>query len=240
MKVQALLARFREWSIMHILREENAEVDALANLGLSTKMKVSDSGMVVQLMHSVEACPYQKIGECEVVDFLWENIICRFGIPKEVACDNRPQFIGATIMKFLEDLKIKRIKASPYHPSANGQAKSTNKVTIQNLKKRLEAAKGKWPQELPGVLWAYQTEAKSSTGETPFSLVYGAAALIRVEVGEPTLRYFRSNKEANNEAMLVNLELLDERRDLAHIRMAPQKQRTERYYNRRVNLCYSK
>ncbi|XP_070004407.1 uncharacterized protein LOC142163409 [Nicotiana tabacum] len=40
--------------------------------------------------------------------------------------------------------------------------------------------------------------------------------------------------------MLVNLELLDERRDLAHIRMAAQKQRIERYYNRRANLRYFK
>ncbi|XP_070057682.1 uncharacterized protein [Nicotiana tomentosiformis] len=51
-------------------------------------------------------------------------------------------------------------------------------------------------------------------GETSFSLVYGAEALILVEVGEPTLRYFRANEEANNEAMLVNLELLDERMGL--------------------------
>lgn len=53
MKVQVLLARFREWSIMHISREENAGADALANLGSSTEMKGSDSSMVVQLMHLV-------------------------------------------------------------------------------------------------------------------------------------------------------------------------------------------
>ncbi|XP_075101869.1 uncharacterized protein LOC142177293 [Nicotiana tabacum] len=52
-KVQALLARFREWSIIHILREENVEADALAKLGSSTKMKGSDSETVVQLLHSV-------------------------------------------------------------------------------------------------------------------------------------------------------------------------------------------
>ncbi|XP_070046873.1 uncharacterized protein [Nicotiana tomentosiformis] len=107
--------------------------------------------------------PYQKIGEHEVVDFLWENIIYRFGIPKEIICDNGPQFIGAKIPKFLEDLKIKRITSSPYHPSANGQAQLMNKVIIQNLRKRLEAAKGRWPEELPGLLWAYRTMAKLST-----------------------------------------------------------------------------
>nr|XP_033514454.1 uncharacterized protein LOC117279104 [Nicotiana tomentosiformis] len=78
--------------------------------------------------------------------------------------------------------------------------------------------------------------AKSSTGETPLSLVYGVEALIPVEVGEPTLRYFQGSEEANIEAMLVNLELLDECRDLAHVRMAAQKQRMERYYNRRAKL----
>nr|XP_009792559.1 PREDICTED: uncharacterized protein LOC104239587 [Nicotiana sylvestris] len=111
-----------------------------------------------------EEGPFQKMGEREVVDFLWENIICR-----------------------------------------------------------LEAAKGKWHKELPGVLWAYRTTAKLSTGETPFSLVYEAEALIPVEVGEPTLRYFQASEVKNNKAMLVNLELLDEHRDLAHIRMAAQK-----------------
>ncbi|XP_070029322.1 uncharacterized protein [Nicotiana sylvestris] len=111
---------------------------------------------------------------------------------------------------------------------------------IQNLKKRLEEAKGKWPEKLPRVLWAYRTTVKSSTGETLFSLGYRVEALISVEVGDPTLRYFQANEDANNEEMLVNLELLDERRDLAHIRMATYKQRIEKYYNQRSNLCYFK
>ncbi|XP_070013375.1 uncharacterized protein LOC142176165 [Nicotiana tabacum] len=186
----------------------------------------------------VEVGPYQKIGECEVVAFLCENIICKFEIPKEIACDNGPQFIRTNITKFFENLTIKRITSSPYHSIANSQEKSTNKFIIQNLKKRLEVAKGKWPEELSGVLWAYRTTAKSRTGETPFSLVYVEEALILVEVGEPTMRYFWSNEEANSEAMLLNLELLDERRDLAYIRTAAQKHRIERYCNPRANLHY--
>ncbi|XP_070039957.1 uncharacterized protein [Nicotiana tomentosiformis] len=51
-KVQALLSRFWEWSITHIPREENAEADALANLGSSTKLQGPESGAVVQPMNS--------------------------------------------------------------------------------------------------------------------------------------------------------------------------------------------
>ena len=53
---------------------------------------------------------------------------------------------------------------------------------MNGLKKRLDGAKGKWAKELPNVLWAYQTTPRRSTGETPFSLTYGAEAVIPVEV----------------------------------------------------------
>nr|XP_033510387.1 uncharacterized protein LOC117275141 [Nicotiana tomentosiformis] len=43
----------------------------------------------VKRLHSVvKVDAYQKIGEREVVDFIWDHIVCRFEIPKEIACDN--------------------------------------------------------------------------------------------------------------------------------------------------------
>ncbi|XP_075088250.1 uncharacterized protein LOC142170275 [Nicotiana tabacum] len=110
--------------------------------------------------------------------------------------------------------------STPYHPVGNGQAKSTNKVIINNLKKRLEESKGNWPEVLLGVLWAYRTMAKTSTGETPFSLVYGTEALIPVEIGEPSTRFTQATQESNDEEMRVNLDLLETRREAALIRMA--------------------
>ena len=53
---------------------------------------------------------------------------------------------------------------------------------MNGLKKRLDGAKGKWAKELPNVLWAYRTTPRRSTGETSFSLTYGAEAVIPVEV----------------------------------------------------------
>jgi len=79
----------------------------------------------------VEAQAFEKIREKEVINFIWEHIICRFGIPSEITCDNGRQFIGSKVIQFLEDNKIKRIMSMPYHPCANGQAESTNKTIIQ-------------------------------------------------------------------------------------------------------------
>ena len=108
------------------------------------------------------------------------------------------------------------------------------------MKKRLQDSKGNWPEVLPGVLWAYRTTTKTSTGETPFSMVYGAEALIPVEIGEPSTRYDQATEESNNEEMRVSLDLLEGRREAALIRMAEQKQVIERYYNRKARLRFFK
>ncbi|XP_060211846.1 uncharacterized protein LOC132639416 [Lycium barbarum] len=171
-----------------------------------------------------EEATYKKVREKEVIDFIWNHIICRSKIPKEITYDNGPQFIRAKITNFLEELNIKRITSYPYPPSSNGQAESTNKTVIQNLKKKLEDAKGVWPSKLSDVLWAYRTTAKSSTGETPFSLVYRAKALISAEVGTPSPRYDWAQEKTNAEATLVQLALLEKHRDLAYVRIVAQKQ----------------
>jgi len=53
---------------------------------------------------------------------------------------------------------------------------------MNGLKKRLDGAKDKWAEELPSVLWAYRTTPRRSTGETLFSLTYGAEAVIPAEI----------------------------------------------------------
>ncbi|XP_074299306.1 uncharacterized protein LOC141630372 [Silene latifolia] len=43
-------------------------------------------------------------------------------------------------------------KSTPRNPQPNGQAESSNKVIVENLKKKLEEIGGKWEEELPLVL----------------------------------------------------------------------------------------
>ncbi|XP_075103578.1 uncharacterized protein LOC142178148 [Nicotiana tabacum] len=212
-KLQALLAQFREWSIVHIPTKKNVEADALANLGSSTEMKGSDSGTVVQLLHLVL------------------DVDGRKGIRTKVQQMSASCIVGAstsgTLHSVVSPWRFMKWGMDIVGPLPPGPGK-------------LEDAKGKWPYELPGVLCAYWTTTKSSTGEIPFSLVYGLEALIPVEVGEPTLRFSRANEEANNEAFLVKLDLLEEQWDLAYVTMVAQMQRMERYYNRRANVRYFK
>ncbi|XP_075092447.1 uncharacterized protein LOC142172679 [Nicotiana tabacum] len=138
--------------------------------------------------------------------------------------------------KFFKKWHIKRILSTPYHPADNGQAECSNKTILNILKKKLEDAKGLWPELLPKVLWAYRTTPKTSTGETPCSLVYDTDVVIPVEVGEPRLRYSNESGPSNDENRLQDLNEVEEQRDMAHIRMVAQKQQGERYYNKKAKV----
>lgn len=97
----------------------------------------------------------------------------------------------------------------------------------------MDDKKGKWLQELPGTLWSLRTTQKESTGRTPFSLVYGVEALMPVEVGSTSPRV-HLYKQGSNDQVADILDLLEEVREEASIRLASYQNRVSRYYNRRV------
>nr|GEV96223.1 reverse transcriptase domain-containing protein [Tanacetum cinerariifolium] len=89
-------------------------------------------------------------------------------------------------------------------------------------------------EDLSHVLRAHRTMIKSSNEDTSFLLTYEAEAVIRAEIGMPTLRTAEVDLIQNNEALEINLDLLEERRDKATIREAKSKEKLEKYYNSKV------
>ncbi|GJY93377.1 reverse transcriptase domain-containing protein [Tanacetum coccineum] len=73
-----------------------------------------------------------------------------------------------------------------------------NRSLGEGIKARLDRHKGRWVEELSHVLWAHRTTIKVSTGDTPFSLVYGTEAVIPPKYGMPTYSY-RGVNIANND-----------------------------------------
>lgn len=58
----------------------------------------------------------------------------------------------------------------------------TNCTLVRIIKRRLDTKERLWPEELPGLLWAYRTTARTPTGETPFALAFGVEAAMHVEI----------------------------------------------------------
>ncbi|GKA27642.1 reverse transcriptase domain-containing protein [Tanacetum coccineum] len=120
-------------------------------------------------------------------------------------------------------------------PQAGSLTTTTTRSLGEGIKARLDERSKDWIEEIPHVLWAHRTMIKSSNGDMPFSLTYGTKAVIPAEIGMPTLRTAEINKVQNDEALEINLDLLEERREQAAIREARSKGKMEKYYNSKVH-----
>ena len=127
--------------------------------------------------------------------------------------DNGLQFDSKAFRKYCFDLGIKNRYSTSTYPQGNGQAETVNKVIVNGLKKRLNDAKGKWVEELPHVLYTYQTTPRKSTGETHFSMTYGAEAIIPLETGFLMLRTNAFTSDGNDGLLEKSLVLIKERRE---------------------------
>ena len=182
----------------------------------------------------VETEPLATIMEKNICNFVRRNIICRYGISRVLISDNGKQFDNIAFKDFCSELGIKNHYSSPAHPQANRQVKVTKRTLLKIIKTRLGGAKGIWPDELPSVLWAYRTTARTPTGETPFRLAYGTNAVIPVEMGLTSYRVDSYSKETNEEELRLQLDLVDKVRTAAEQRLARYQNLMVEHYNSNV------
>nr|GEW49474.1 reverse transcriptase domain-containing protein [Tanacetum cinerariifolium] len=232
-KVKNLASTFKELSIKQVPRGENKKANALSKLASTSfahltkqvlvkelKEKSIDEREVVAVVkekgstwmtpiyeypteeilpkekrkarairRKIEAKPVATITRAQIKKFVWDNIVCRFGLPREIIYDNGKQFRDNPFKDWCEKLCIRQCFASVKHPQANGLVERENKSLGEGIKAR----------------------------ETPFSLTYGTKAMIPVEIGVPTLRTVEVDMIKNDEALEINLDLLEEKREQASI-----------------------
>ena len=89
------------------------------------------------------------------------------------------------------------------------------------------------------MLWAYRTTRKYATQETPFDLAFGTEAVAPVEIRLKSPRIELASVEQNEEALRLNLDLLDEKREQVLQRTKDYQRKTARYYDQKVKpRCY--
>jgi len=117
----------------------------------------------------IEAKPLAKIIAKNVLCFFKRNILARFRVPALVISDNGTQFTDQRFQDYLRSIGIKQSFTSVEHPpQANGFAEAANRVILRGIRRRLDATKTNWVEELHTILWAYRTTPHSTTGESPF------------------------------------------------------------------------
>ncbi|GJW58717.1 reverse transcriptase domain-containing protein [Tanacetum coccineum] len=229
-KVKALTGSFKAFSIKQIPKSENKKADALSKIASTSFAHLSKQVLVKELKE-------KSISEVEILAVVEEEgdtwmtplfkylaegtlpaevkkaraIRCkswRFGLPGEIISDNGKLFRDDPFKDWCEKLCIHQHFASIKHPQTNGLVERANRSLGEGI--------------------------KASNRDTPFSLTYGTEVVIPAKIGMPTLKTAKVDLVQNNEALEINLDLLEERREEAAIRKAKSKEKMEKYYNAKV------
>ncbi|MCO5595168.1 hypothetical protein L7F22_049207 [Adiantum nelumboides] len=129
----------------------------------------------------VEAKATTKNDSKITAQFLYENIFTRYGLPIAIVSDRGTHFINEVIEFLFDEFMVIHRKSAPYHPQANGQADSTNKILVIILTKIVNESRADWDQKLHSALRAYRVAYKTSIEMTPFNMVYGIQAILSLE-----------------------------------------------------------
>ena len=76
--------------------------------------------------------------------------------------------------------------------------------------------------------------ARTPIGETPFRLTYGNEAVILAEIGLTSYKVHNHDKGMNDEAIRLQLDLVDEVNATTEQRLARNQDRMKKHYNSRV------
>ncbi|XP_070015235.1 uncharacterized protein [Nicotiana sylvestris] len=156
----------------------------------------------------VETASYKAVTKKVVADFVKDSIVCRFGVPESNVTNNAANLNSDLMKAMCETFKIKHKNSTAYRPHMNGVVEATNKNIKKILRKMVENHK-QWHKKLPFDLLRYRTTVCTSTGATPYMLVYGTEAVIPAEVEISSLRIIHEAELSDAEWIRSRYEQLD-------------------------------
>jgi hypothetical protein len=159
----------------------------------------------------VEARALRSANSEAVAAFLYEDVICRHGVFEKVVMDGGPEnkgFVPVLTNKY----GIKRVVVSAYHPEANGLVERGHKPVVDSLSK-MTGGKARWTDHLHTVLWADRTTVRSSTGMTPYEVVYANRPRLPIELEIPTWQVMNWDQVVDRSDLIATRARVLERRE---------------------------
>jgi hypothetical protein len=173
----------------------------------------------------------------EVIEFITEHIIHRFGIPQTLTTYQGDSFMSKEVREFAELYRIKLLNSSPYYAQANGHAKSSNKTLISLIKKKISDHPKHWHKILSEALWAHRISKHRATKVSPFELVYGQEAMLPVEISLNAVRFAKQNDLTVDDyynSMMDNIDEVTDKRVTALGEIEKDKIMVAKAYNKNV------
>ena len=157
-----------------------------------------------------------------VVKALMQHVFSPFNLPEAILTDQGPQFEAALVQETLQQLGVKKIRTTPYHPQTNGMNERVHR-TLHNYLRCCVETEQQWDLFLPLAAMTYNNTRHAATGVTPHSLVFTwprtpARLLHPTPAGQVSLQDHQKAYEKAREALLATQEAANDRAQAAHRR----------------------
>ncbi|GFO15100.1 gypsy retrotransposon integrase-like protein 1 [Plakobranchus ocellatus] len=153
---------------------ERLMIDFVSPLPLSSDRYVYLLTLVDVSTRWAEAVPLRRITAKDVAEALF-SIFVRLGFPMEIQSDRGQQFMSKLLAKFNRLCNIKHFVSTPYHPQTNGIVERFHSTLKSMIRKLSHESPAEWNRFVSAALFAYRNQVHSSTGFSPFSLLFGRA-----------------------------------------------------------------
>ncbi|KAK8777721.1 hypothetical protein V5799_020936 [Amblyomma americanum] len=107
------------------------------------------------------------------VAFFLHHFVLRHGAPRELLSDRGRVFLSEVLHELLAARHIVHRTTTAYHPQTNGLTERFNRTLGDMIAMYIHSDSSNWDQVLPFVTYAYNTSSQTTTGFSPFFLLFG-------------------------------------------------------------------